>query len=214
MFDATLRVYFDEGADGNTLAQDLRTELQALDTEAARLRKIGKVPIDELRPRVESLRVGLARVRSETLELRRSQIAKVKTEYDYQRAKRSTVELMRQADAQSRIDSLDDSQIEALAMGYVNETEDLDLYELRQLQIRTRNTPELDHFTDPIRQEMTARRADRPWLEDPDAAKLADEIDEIEGTTPAHVAIVDGDQRFEVLIDDLIDYSGELDVVE
>ncbi len=213
MFDATLRVYFDESADSSTLTKDLRTELQALDVEAKRLRTIGQNPIDELRPRVEQLRVGLARVRSETLDLRRSQIAKVKTEYDYQRAKRATVELMKQADAQSRIDSLDDSQIEALAMGYVNETEDLDLYELRQLQIRTRNTPDLEHFTDSIRQEMTARRADRPWLEG-DAAKLADEIEEIEGTTPAHVAIVDGDQRFEILIDDLIDYSGELDTPE
>ena len=42
----------------------------------------------------------------------------------------------------------------------------------------------------------------------------ADEVEEIEGTAPAHVAIVDGDQRFEILIDDLIDYSGELDTPE
>ena len=211
-FDAALRVALETNAKSGSLNASLVTELSGLDAEAARLRKIGKVPIDELRPRVDSLRASVSRVRIETIEKNHDLIFQYETAFVARREKNASAEIMRQNDARSRIAAMADSEIEALAIAYVDGA-DLDLHELREIQARARKSDDLAHLVESLRSEMSDRRAETPWIsEDEKATALADEIDLLAATPPGMVRIEADDTAFVVEVADLVDYNGELDV--
>ena len=211
-FDAALRIALETTAKTGSLNASLVTELSGLDAEAARLQRIGKAPIDELRPKVDALRTSVSRVRIETIEKNRDVISQYETAYLTRRDKNATAELMKQNDAKLRINAMTDSEVEALTIAYTNGA-DLDLPTLREMQSRARVTDELAHLVESLHTEMTDRRAEMPWItEDEKATGLADEIDLLEATPPGKVRIEADDTAFVVEVADLVDYNGELDV--
>ncbi len=129
---------------------------------------------------------------------------------------------MRQNDARGRIAALDTDELAALALAYVNETEDLNLYEIREITPLLPRGDATDGKTSTEiidegalhktwKETIVERRVDQPWLEDPKAAAIVDEVDRLEATPPGQVLIDTDGFRIITEVSDLVDFDGVLD---
>ena len=211
-FDGALRIALETNAAPGSLNTALVTELTALDAEAKRLRKIGKHPQDELRERIDGLRANISRVRVERIADNGKRLEQFKTEYNHRRDKNATVELMRQNDARGRIAALDPEELAAVATDYVLGEATLDLYEIREITPRLPDET-IDEGTlhKTWKETIVERRVDQPWLEDPKAAAIVDEVDRLEATPPGQVLIDTDGFRIITEVSDLVDFDGVLD---
>ena len=210
-FDPSLRVALETGATPGSLNTALVTELLALDSEAKRLKKIGKRPQDELKERIDGLRANISRVRGERIADNAQRLEQFKTEYNHRRDKNAQVEIMRQHDAHLRIAALDPDELAAVATDFVMGDANLDLYEIREITPRLPDESiEEATLRESWKQTLAQRRVDQPWLEDPKAAEIVDEVERLEATPPGRVLIETDGFRIITEVVDLVDFDGEL----
>ena len=166
---------------------------------------------DELRERIDGLRANISRVRGERIADNGERLEQFKTEYNHRRDKNATVELMRQNDAALRIAALDPDELSALATDYLNEKVTLNLYEIRQITPRLPDDS-IDEGTlhKTWKDTLVARRVDEPWLSDPKAAAIVDEVDRLESTPAGKVLVETDGFRIITEVGDLVDFDGEL----
>lgn len=223
-FDAVFRVYFDENAGAVSLNAEITTELGKLDREAARIRKAGGDPRQELAPSVEKLRGAIGRFTAARIREHRGVIERARLEHEKQRAKNSTVELFRLHDARSRVAAMSDAEAVETARDFV-EGSDVDRYVIRELVPRLQampipETPKPGELTpdlvlDGLRDAIRDRHTEQPWLQEPKAAAAAAEAELLESLKPGRVLVpIDNGQFAKVDINDLVDFDGELDAVE
>jgi hypothetical protein len=210
-FDGALRVALETNAAPGSLNTALVTELLALDSEAKRLKKIGKRPQDELGERIDGLRANISRVRAERIADNGKRLDQFRDEYNHRRNKNAQVEIMLQNDARQRIAALDPDELAALATGYINDEATLNLYEIREITPRLPDDSiEEGTLHKTWKETIAERRVDQPWLEDPKAAAIVDEVDRLEATPPGKVLVETDDFRIISEVVDLVDFDGEL----
>ena len=200
-FDGTYRVLLENSP------QPLHTQILA---EIGKIEaEIGTTDRGELDAQVDRIHGAVTVAHINQAQAIREELGEIKAKFEKKRDLRSSIELMRQADARSRIDALDDDGLGELATAYINETENLNLFELRELQGRIRQVDELAHLTPTLKTEIQERRANRPEL-DQSGRELADLADDLTNFRPGNVRLeYDGD-RFDVDVHDLVDWAGEL----
>ena len=210
-FDGALRIALETNAAPGSLNAALVTELLSLDSEAKRLRKLGKHPQDELGERIDGLRANISRVRGERLADNAQRLDQFKTEYNHRRDKNAQVEIMKQNDARLRIAALDPEELAALATGYVMGDATLNLYEIREITPRLPDeTIEEGTLHKTWKQTIVERRVDQPWLADPKATAIVDEVERLEATPPGQVLIDTDGYRIISEVVDLVDFNAEL----
>ena len=200
-FDGTYRVLLENSP------QPLHTQILA---EIGKIEaEIGTTDRGELDAQVDRIHGAVTVAHINQAQAIHEELADIKAKFEKKRDLRSSIELMRQADARSRIDALDDDGLGELATAYINETENLNLFELRELQGRVRQVDELAHLVPTLKTEIQGRRADRPEL-DQSGRELADLADDLTNFRPGFVRLeYDGD-KFDVDVHDLVDWNGEL----
>ena len=201
-FDGTYRVLLENST--QPLHAQILGEIAKVEAE------IGTTDRGELDAQVDRIHgaVTIAHINQAAAIL--EELGEIKAKFEKKREQRSTVELMKQSDARSRIEALDDAGLGDIAMAYVNESEDLNVHELRELQIRVRQIDDLAHLTPTLKTEIQERRADRPEL-DQSGRELADLADDLTNLRAGHVRLeYDGDS-FDVDVRNLVDWAGELE---
>ena len=200
-FDGTYRVLLENSP--QPLHAQVLGEIAKVEAE------IGTTDRGELDAQVDRIHGAVTIAHINQAAAIREELGEIKAKFEKKREQRSTVELMKQGDARSRIEALDDAGLGELAMAYVNESEDLNVHELRELQIRVRQIDDLAHLTPTLKTEIQERRADRPEL-DQEGRELADLAEDLTNLRAGHVRLeYDGD-RFDVDVHDLVDWAGEL----
>ncbi len=200
-FDSTYRVLLENSP--RPLHAQILGEIAKVEAE------IGTTDRGDLDAQVDRIHGAVTVAHINQAQAIREELADIKAKFEKKRDLRSSIELMRQADARSRIDALDDDGLGELATAYINETENLNLFELRELQGRVRQVDELAHFVPTLKTEIQERRADRPEL-DQEGRALADLADDLTNLRAGHVRLeYDGD-KFDVDVHDLVDWNGEL----
>ena len=118
---------------------------------------------------------------------------------------------MRQNDARGRIAALDPEELAAVATDYVLGEATLDLYEIREITPRL-PSESIEEATlhKTWKDTITERRVDQPWLSDPKAAAIVDEVDRLEATPPGKVLIETDGFRIISEVVDLVDFDGDL----
>ena len=210
-FDPSLRVALETNVKPGSLNAALVTELLALDSEAKQMKKIGKRPQDELKERIDGLRANISRVIAERIVDNGKRLDQFKDEYNRRREKNAQVEIMRQHDAHLRIAALDPEELAAVATDYVLGDATLDLYEIREITPRLPSESiEEATLQKTWKDILVERRVDQPWLADPKAGAIVDEVERLEATPPGQILIEADGSRFITEVSDLIDFDGEL----
>ena len=209
-FNPELRILW-EGSTDNLNVQ-IREQIEAIESEAAEIRKAGDSPELALAEKVDALRAAIARGRFEISQLIDAEIEEHRTAWIADRDKnpeRETAQLMR---AQNEIGSLTDTEVLDLADRY-EAGNDLTLPAINLIKTRLRRIDDSEG-SDPLPQFASAveeRHGDAPWIsENAEARALASYRADLNALEKGEV-LYDGEHgRIAVDVGDLIDYQNEL----
>lgn len=209
--DETARVLIEASTD--PIHKKVVDGLRAIETDY----REGKIDRDDVNDRLTELKSALAGARIRRAARLKAKVEDAREAWEKDRPKRATADLAAQGDARSRIAAMDDDEIESLAMAYVNETENLSRFEIRELRARLRSTPDLEHLGLTVRQTAEKRLSEAPWVsDDPDTLEAYNEASAVLQQPPDGILFpVDGDSPpFLARLDEALDLEGELDAAE
>ena len=212
-FNLVFRTLFDSVNDPmNTL---VRAEIGKLEAEARELKAQGKAPALELAEQVNDLRERIAKTRAQAIAMLQESQVETRKEWEKQRDKRPDLDLAQMRRAENRIKGITDQQALEMAIDYENGA-DLDLATVNELRARLRQSGEESAAVhlETLNDVAIQRRADMPWLEDPEASAMADyagALGQLQGGQ-IYYSGSEGQAVFEIA--DLIDFDDEMNAPE
>jgi signal transduction histidine kinase len=212
-FDPNIRVIFDELASGDNINSQVKSEIEKLDQAAKTIRtdeKDKRSPVDVLRPQIDVLRGSIENIRMLTVSAIGGELDEIRQAWEQDRSGNPSRELAQIRRSENKFKGMSNEEADELAISYASDAADLDYCELNELKGRLRaqgSGAELKTLETGIKE----RRGNFPWLQAPEASKLADYRDNLASMQRDQLLITSDEVgQLVTTIDQLIDFAGEL----
>lgn len=185
-------------------------ELSKLDARAKEIRDAGKEhPVDALRGEVANLKMSISRATVETLRAIDGEIATLQEQWVKARDSKPQAEIAELMRVANEINGMSNAEIESLSQAYATNEQDLSATQLNAIRQRLRESG--SDWLESVNSVARELHTDEPWLQSGPASELVNYKETLNGLTGGEVAFESEDVRMKMNIEDLIDYSGELD---